>query len=118
MYLSRLVGRRIKETPKDAQLVSHQFLLRGGYMRQVASGIYSLLPLATRTIRKIEQIIREEMNGIDGEEVIMPVVSGLKLLTGYSLCPEKCGKNQGVMPSLAKRWRAFRIAKVRTCSLA
>lgn len=74
MYLSRLVGRRIKETPKDAVLASHQFLLRGGYMRQVTSGIYSLLPLATRTIRKIERIIREEMDAIGGEEVIMPVV--------------------------------------------
>ena len=74
MHLSRLVGRRIKETPKDAQLVSHQFFLRGGYGRQVASGIYSLLPLATRVIRKIEAIIRDEMNGIDGQEVIMPVV--------------------------------------------
>lgn len=74
MYLSRLVGRRIKETPKDALLASHQFLLRGGYVRQVASGIYSLLPLATRTIRKIERIIREEMDAIGGEEVILPVV--------------------------------------------
>ncbi len=74
MRMSQLVGRQIKETPRDAQTPSHIFLLRGGYVRPVSAGIYSLLPLARRIVRKIEEIIRQEMNAIDGQEILMPVV--------------------------------------------
>lgn len=74
MRMSRLVGARYKERPAEATLDSHAYLLRGGYARQVANGIYSLLPPALRVARKIEQIIREEMNRIGGQEVLMPVV--------------------------------------------
>ena len=74
MKMSKLVGRRIKEDPKDAKTVSHKFLIRGGYIRPVSAGIYSLLPTGERIVRKIEAIIREEMNRIDGQEVLMPVV--------------------------------------------
>lgn len=74
MKMSQMLGRRIKEDPKDAKTVSHKFLIRGGYIRPVSSGIYSLLPPAMRIIEKISNIIREEMNAIDGQEVLMPVV--------------------------------------------
>ncbi len=74
MKMSKLVGRRIKENPKDAKTVSHKFLIRGGCIRPVSAGIYSLLPTGERIVRKIEAIIREEMNRIDGQEVLMPVV--------------------------------------------
>lgn len=74
MRMSQLVGRRIKEDPKDAKTVSHKFLIRGGYIRPVSTGIYSLLPVGKRIISKIEKIIREEMDAIDGQEVLMPVV--------------------------------------------
>ncbi len=74
MKMSKLVGRRIKEDPKDAKTVSHKFLIRGGYIRPVSAGIYSLLPTGERIVRKIEAIIREEKNRIDGQEVLMPVV--------------------------------------------
>lgn len=74
MKMSKLVGRRIKEDPKDAKTVSHKFLIRGGCIRPVSAGIYSLLPTGERIVRKIEAIIREEMNRIDGQEVLMPVV--------------------------------------------
>lgn len=74
MRLSQMVGSRYKERPAEAMLDSHAFLLRGGYARQVANGIYSLLPPGLRVIRKIEQIVREEMDRIDGQEVLMPVV--------------------------------------------
>ena len=74
MKMSQLVGRRIKEVPKDAKTRSHQFLIRGGYIRPVSAGIYSLLPLGKRITTKIENIIREEMNKIDGQEIFMPVV--------------------------------------------
>ena len=69
-----MLGRRIKEDPKDAKTISHKFLVRGGYIRPVSAGIYSILPLGERIILKIENIIREEMNRIDGQEVKMPVV--------------------------------------------
>ena len=74
MRMSQLVGRRIKEDPKDAKTISHKFMIRGGYVRPVSAGIYSLLPLGKRVVAKIENIIREEMDKIDGQEVLMPVV--------------------------------------------
>lgn len=74
MKMSEMLGRRIKEDPKDAKTVSHKFLIRGGYIRPVSAGIYSLLPPAKRIIAKIEQIVREEMNAVGGQEVLMPVV--------------------------------------------
>ena len=73
MRMSELVGRRIKEDPRDAKIVSHKFLIRGGYVRPVSAGIYSLLPLGRIITKKIEKIIREEMDAIDGQEVLMPV---------------------------------------------
>ncbi len=74
MRMSHLVGARYKERPAEATLESHAFLLRGGYARQVANGIYSLLPPGFRVCHKIEAIIREEMDRIGGQEVLMPVV--------------------------------------------
>ncbi len=74
MRMSKLVGRRIKEDPKDAVTVSHKLLIRGGYIRPVSAGIYSILPLGKRILDKIETIVREEMNKIDGQEVLLPVV--------------------------------------------
>ena len=75
MKLNNLIGQRIKEIPKDAQSTSHIFLIRGGYIRPVSSGIYTLLPIAKRIISKISSIIREEMNKISGQEILMPVVN-------------------------------------------
>ena len=74
MRLSRLVGNRIKEAPKDAQSSSHIFLIRGGYIRPVSAGIYTLLPLGKKVIDKVEAIVREEMDAIDSQEMLMPVV--------------------------------------------
>ena len=74
MRMSKIVGRRIKEDPRDAQIVSHKFILRGGYARMVSTGIYSILPLGRRITKKIEKIIREEMDAIEGQEILMPVV--------------------------------------------
>lgn len=74
MKLEKLVGDRFKERPSDCVIDSHAFMVRGGYMKYVANGIYSsYLPLQ-RITRKIEQIIREEMDAIDGQEVLFPVV--------------------------------------------
>jgi len=79
MKLDRLVGERFKERPADCSIDSHAFMVRGGYLKQVANGIFSLnLPLR-RITHKIEQIIREEMDAIDGQEVLFPVVLPAKL---------------------------------------
>ena len=74
MKLSKMVGQRLREAPRDAQTASHIFMARGGYCRPVSTGIYSLLPLGRRITAKIERIIREEMNRIGGQEVLMPLV--------------------------------------------
>ncbi|NQU43812.1 proline--tRNA ligase [bacterium] len=74
MRMRTLVGRRYKERPAEATLDSHSLLLRGAYARQVANGIYSLLHPGYRVVRKIEAIIRDEMDRVGGQEVLMPVV--------------------------------------------
>lgn len=74
MLLSKLLGERYREKPADAFMVSHIFLLRGGYVRQVGNGIFSMLMPAKRIARKIEEIIRREMDAVDGQEVMFPVV--------------------------------------------
>ena len=79
MRVSTLFGQRLREDPSDAGLPGHRLALRAGLIRQMAQGIYSYLPLGWRVIRNIEQIIREEMDGIDGQEVSMPVVQPAEL---------------------------------------
>ena len=74
MRMRHLLGERFKETPSDCQIASHALMVRGGYIRQLCNGIYSLYPPARRITRKIEQIIREEMDAIGGQEVLFPVV--------------------------------------------
>jgi prolyl-tRNA synthetase len=95
MRMSQLVGRRIKEDPRDAVTPSHKFLIRGGYVRQVSAGIFSLLPIGKRIITKIETIIREEMDRIDGQEVLMPVVLPAELW-------EESGRYASVGPELLR----------------
>ena len=67
------------EAPKEAETASHIFLLRGSYIYPVAAGLYSLLPLGHRVVKKIKQIIREELNSIGGLEITMPVVNPAEL---------------------------------------
>jgi prolyl-tRNA synthetase len=74
MRFSTLFGRTLRENPSDAELASHQLSLRAGLIRQLAAGIYSYLPIGWRVLRKIEQIMREEMDAIGGQELMMPVV--------------------------------------------
>ena len=74
MRASHLFGETLRHAPADTEIVSHQLMLQAGYVRQLATGIFSYLPLAWRSVRKIEQILREEMEAIDGQELNMPVV--------------------------------------------
>ena len=73
MKLDKLVGERFKEKPSDCVIESHALMMRGGYMKDVAKGIYSQYMPLKRICRKIENIIREEMDAIDGQEVLFPV---------------------------------------------
>jgi len=73
MKLDMLVGDRFRERPADCVIDSHALMVRGGYIKYVANGIYSSYPVLRRVTRKIEQIIREEMDAIDGQEVLFPV---------------------------------------------
>lgn len=79
MRVKNLIGRRTATPPRDAVTPSHQILLRGGYVRQMGQGIFSLLPLGQRSRAKIEQILREEMDAIEGQEILMPVVTPAEL---------------------------------------
>lgn len=74
MRFSQLFSQTLREAPAEAQTAGHQLLLRAGFIRQTAAGIFSYLPLAMRSIHKIQAILREEMNAIGGQEVLMPVV--------------------------------------------
>jgi len=79
MRISRLFGKTLRETPADAETASHQLLLRAGMIHQVAAGIYSYLPLGWRVLKKIANIIRDEMDKAGGQELMMPVLQPLEL---------------------------------------
>ena len=79
MRFSHLFGRTLRETPADAELISHQLCLRAGLIRPLASGIYSYLPLGWRVMQRLAAIIREEMDAIGGQELAMPLVHPAEL---------------------------------------
>ena len=74
MRMSKLFSTTLRDVPSEAEIASHQLLLRAGYIRQLGAGIYSYLPLAQRVMTRIEHIMREEMAAIGGQELKMPVV--------------------------------------------
>ena len=74
MRLSEYFLPTLKENPSEAQIVSHRLMLRAGMVRQSAAGIYSWLPLGLRVLRKIEQIVREELDRAGAIEVLMPTL--------------------------------------------
>ncbi len=74
MLMSKLFSRTSREIPSEAEIASHQLLLRAGYIRALGAGIFSYLPLARRAMTRIETIMREEINAIGGQEVTMPVI--------------------------------------------
>ncbi len=79
MFYSRYFIPTLKETPSDAEVISHQLMLRAGMIRKLAAGIYNYLPLGLRSIRKFEAIVREEMNKADAIEMLMPSVQPAEL---------------------------------------
>ncbi len=79
MYLSKFQLTTLKETPSDAEISSHQLMLRAGLIRKLASGLYTWLPLGLRVMRKVENIVREEMDNCGALEILMPAVQPSEL---------------------------------------
>lgn len=95
MKMSHMLGRRTKEDPSDARLKSHKLLIRGGYIRPVSNGIYSILLPGQKVLKNIERIVRDEMNAIDGQEVEMPLVQPKELW-------EESGRYQSINDELVR----------------
>src|SRR6186997_970495 len=79
MRLSHLFFASLRDDPAEAEMVSHKLLVRAGYVRQLGAGIYTLLPLGFRVTQRVEQVIREEIDRIGGQEMEMPVVHPAEL---------------------------------------
>ena len=90
MRASKLFLPTLREDPADAEAASHKLLVRGGFIRQVSAGIWTFLPLGWRVHQKVVQIIREEMDAIGGQEMLMPVLTPAELweTTGRIKIPE------------------------------
>jgi prolyl-tRNA synthetase len=74
MRLSQMFAPTLREDPADADIASHRLLLRGGFIRQVMAGVYTSLPMGLRTMRKIEAVVREEMDATGAQEIRMPII--------------------------------------------
>src|SRR5213082_843362 len=87
---SQLFLPTLRDAPADAEALSHKLLVRGGFIRQVSAGFWTYLPLGWRVHRKIEQIIREEMDAIGAQEMLAPVLTPVELwkATGRDKIPE------------------------------
>src|ERR687893_3234971 len=95
MRLSQLFFTSLRDDPADAEMPSHRLLVRAGYVRQLGSGIYSLLPLGFRVTKRVEQVIREEINRIGGQEMEMPVVHPAELW-------QRSGRYYKIGPEMAR----------------
>ena len=84
MLVRNLVSKRYKETPADCQIASQALMMRGGYIKPVGNGIFTLFPVTKRITAKIERIIREEMDRIGGQEVLFPVAMPASLWKEYA----------------------------------
>lgn len=107
MRMSSFFSITLREPPSGTEAVSHQLLLRAGFIRQVGQGLYALMPLGKRSVMKIEQIIREEMNAINGQEISMPVVN-----------PAEIWKQTGRWSSVGPEMARFKDRKDRDMVLA
>ena len=79
MKLSQLLTATLREAPADAEIISHKLMLRAGMIRQLAAGIYTWLPLGYRVLKKVEAVIREEMNNSGAQEILMPAIQPAEL---------------------------------------
>ncbi len=106
MRFSRLLGRTLKEAPSDADTASHRFLVRAGMIQQVAAGVYSYMPTGWKVLKKIENIIRDEMDKAGGQELNMP-----------SLQPIELWEKSGRLPSFDKTLFTVKDRKEHTLAI-
>src|SRR5262252_6131791 len=87
---SQLFLPTLRDAPADAEAVSHKLLVRGGFIRQVSAGLWTFMPLGWRVHQKVVQVVREEMDAIGGQEMLMPVLTPAELweTTGRAAIPE------------------------------
>jgi len=97
MRVTRFIVKTLREAPTGAELPSHSCLLRGGYVKPLASGLYSVLPLGKRVLQKIEAVIRDEMNRLGGQEVELPVAQ-----------PSEWGEESGRYAAIGPELRRFK----------
>ncbi len=94
MRTSQFLLSTLKETPSDAVVISHQLMLRAGMIRKLASGLYTWLPMGLRVLRKVENVVREEMNAAGALEVLMPAIQPAELwrspVAGCNTAPSCC----------------------------
>jgi len=95
MKQSKLLLSTLRESPSDAEVISHQLMLRAGYIRQLAAGIYAYLPLGRKVLQRIENIIREEMDRADAQELLMPAIQPIELW-------KESGRNEVYGPELMR----------------
>ena len=79
MYFSKLFVPTVKEDPSDAELISHKLMVRSGMIKKTAAGIYSWLPIGRKVLKKVEEIVRKNLNNFDAEEILMPMVQPAEL---------------------------------------
>lgn len=91
MRISRFPLCTVKETPADAEVISHQLMLRAGLIRKLAAGVYSWLPLGLRVLRRVEAVVREEMNRAGALELLMPAVRPAELWQDRALATVRPG---------------------------
>ena len=114
----------LRDAPADAEAVSHKLLVRGGFIRQVSAGLWTFMPLGWRVHQKIVQIIREEMDAIGGQEMLMPVLTPAELWeqTGRITIPEifhvedRTGR-KFVLPLTHEETATFHAREIQSLSL-
>lgn len=79
IYMKDLYAPTLKEVPSEAEIPSHKLMLKAGFIRKTASGVYTFLPLAKRVLEKIEDIIRDEMDATGAQEILMPALQPAEL---------------------------------------
>src|SRR5437867_4357643 len=105
MRQSQLLIPTLREDPGEAEIVSHRLMLRAGMIRKVAAGIYTYLPLGLRVIRKVERIIREELNSTGPQEVLMPIASPAQLRKATGRCTRRTRPSSPAADSPFAQWR-------------
>ena len=106
MRISKLFSKTLREVPAEADTISHQYLVRAGMINQLMAGVYSYLPLGWRVLKKIENIIRDEMDKAGGQEVNLPVLQPLELwqISGRDQAMSECSSTSTTAASASWLW--------------